>query len=77
MQVVADAERVGAGRERPHGGLLDADTAADRAHLERVGDHEPVEAELLAQQPGEDPAAQRGRQLVQRGDEQVRRSSPP
>ena len=33
--------------------LLDADAAADRAHLERVGDHEPVEAELVAQQPGQ------------------------
>ena len=47
----AEAERVGAGRERPHGALLDADRGADRAHLERVGDHDPVEAELVAQQP--------------------------
>ena len=72
VQVVADAERVRAGRERLHRGLLDADAAADRAHLERVRDHEPVEPQLLAQEPGQNPAAQRGGQLVQTEDEQVR-----
>ena len=48
-----------------------------RAHLDRVGDQQPVEAELPAQQPGQDaPAERRGHRRVQRGDEQVRRTSP-
>ena len=37
--------------EGPDGALLDADRVRHGAHLERVGDHEPVEAELVAQQP--------------------------
>ena len=77
VQVVADAERVDAGRERLNAGLLHSHAAADRAHLERVGDHEPVEAELLAQEPGDDPAAQRGRQLVESRGRPGVPSSPP
>ena len=77
VQVVADAERVGAGLERAHRALLDADAGADRAHLERVGDHEPVEAELLAQQPGQDPSAQRRRQRRRARARAGARSSPP
>ena len=72
MEIVADAERVGAGRERAYGALLDSDAGADRTHLQRVGDHEPAEAELLAQQPGQDPAAQGRGRVVERRDEQVR-----
>ena len=37
--------------ERPHGAFLDADRVRHRAHLERVRDDEPVEAELGAEQP--------------------------
>ena len=50
---------------------------ADRTHLERVGDHEPAEAELLAKQPGQDPADSAWparRRARERGGA---RSSPP
>ena len=71
VHVVADAERVGARSQRAHGALLDADAGTDRAHLERVRDHEPVEAELLAKEPGQDPRAERRRSLVERGHDEM------
>ena len=55
-EIVADAERVDAGLERAHRRFLDADGRADRLHLERVGEHEPVEAELVAEQALHDRA---------------------
>ena len=64
VEVVAEAERVDARGERPHRALLDADAAGDRAHVERVADDEPVEAELVAQQPADDPGSDRRRLVV-------------
>ena len=77
VQVVADAERVRAGGDRAHRSLLDAHAVGDRAHLERVRDHEPVEPELVAQQPREDPPAQRRRHVVRARGRAGARSSPP
>jgi hypothetical protein len=45
-----EAERVGPRGERAHGRLLETAEVADGAHLERVRDHDAVEAELVAQQ---------------------------
>ena len=39
LEVVAEEQRVGAGGERLHRALLDADRGAEALHLERVGDH--------------------------------------
>ena len=61
-EVVADQERVDPRRERQHRASLDADVVADRLHLERVGDHEPVVAELVAEQARDDRRAEGGRQ---------------
>ena len=65
VQLGADAERVRAGRERLHRALLDADARREALHLERVGDHDAVEAELLAQQAEHDRAHRR-RPVVER-----------
>jgi hypothetical protein len=70
--VAAHADRVGAGGEGPHGRALQAVRPAYRLHLDAVRDDQAVEAELLAEQPGEDPRAERGGQLrVVRGHHQV------
>ncbi len=61
-EVVADQERVDAGGDRQHGASLDPVGLADGLHLERVGDHQPVVAELAAEQSREDRRAQRGGQ---------------
>ena len=53
-EVVADQQRVDARRDREHRAARDAVGRADGLHLERVGDHEPVVAELAAQQAGDD-----------------------
>ena len=58
--VGAETERVRAGRERDDGGVLDAERPANRLHFERVGDHEPVEAEPFSKQTGKDARADRG-----------------
>src|SRR5262249_16641154 len=52
---------------------LDAVGLADGVHLERVGDHEPVVPKATPEQAGDDGAAQRRRQVVERGDEDVSR----
>ena len=49
-QVGAEAERVCAGRQRAHGRALDSLGPAGALHLECVGHHDAVEAELGAQQ---------------------------
>ena len=58
VQVVAEPERVRAGDQRADGCFLDAVGRADGGHLERVGDDQAVEAELAAQQPGQDRLAE-------------------
>ena len=73
VEVVAEAERVGSGGESQDGGFRHSPRPADPLHLERVGEDQPVEAELAAQEAGEDrPADRRGR-VVERGHEQVAR----
>ena len=72
VQIVADAERVGARGDRAHGRLLDADEVGHRAHLQCVADHEPVVAELAAQEPRDDRRAQCCRLVVERGNDEVR-----
>ena len=71
LQVMADQERVDTGGERQHGAPLDTDGVADRLHLERIRDHEPVEAELAAQQALHDRPTQRRGRVVERGDPHV------
>ena len=73
VQVVADAERVGAGRDRTNGRLLDAHQVGDGAHLEGIADHESVVPELAAQESGDDRPAERRRLGVQSGNDEVRR----
>ena len=63
----AEAERVGAGRQRAHGRALDSLGPAGALHLERVGHHDAVEAELRAQQL--DHGRVPGRRLVAEGAE--------
>ena len=46
-----DAEQVGAGDEREHGGLRDAATGRGAGHVEGVADDHAVVAEPVAQQP--------------------------
>ncbi len=73
LQAAADADGVGAGRDGPHGAGRDAVGAGDGAHLDAVGDDQPVEAQLLAEQPGEDALRHGGRQLgVVRVEQDVR-----
>ena len=73
VQVVAEAERVGSGGESQDGGFRHSQRPADPLHLERVGDDQPVEAELAAQQAREDRPADRRRRVVEPGHEQVAR----
>ena len=68
----AEAEGIGAGAERADGGFLDADGCADRAHLERVRDRHPAEAELLSQELLQNARAERRRLVVERQDAHVR-----
>ncbi len=72
-EVVADAERVDARLERTDGRLLDADGRADGLHLERVGEHEPVEPERLSEQTLHDASAEGRRCVVERGNAHMRR----
>ena len=71
VQVVAEPERVRAGDQRADGRFLDAVGRADGGHLERVGDDQTVEAELAAQQSGQDRLAEARRRVVQVGHEQM------
>ena len=71
VQVVAEPERIRAGNQRANGRFLDAVGRADGGHLERVGDDQPVEAELAAQQSGQDRLAEARRRVVQVGHEQM------
>jgi hypothetical protein len=66
-QVVSRLRRA---QDRPrHAVMFD-----DRAHLHVIRDHQPVEAQLLAQELADDGTRKRGRQLrVQPFDEHVRR----
>ena len=66
-------QRVDAGGERQHGAVARRRRLAQRLHLERVGDHEPVVAELVAQQPRAIARAQGRGRVVERGHEDVRR----
>ena len=59
--------------ESLNGALLHPHRLADGLHLERVGDDRPREPELVAQQPGELGAAERGRHVVDRRDDEVGR----
>ena len=61
----AEAQRVSAGLECANGALLHTDRRADRAHLERVGDDEAGEAELVTQEPTDRGPAQRCGCIVQ------------
>ena len=61
---MADAEGIDTGRERSHGGGLDPDRGRDGLHLERVGHHDAVEAELLAQEALHERGVDGRRQLV-------------
>ena len=74
---MADAQRVDARFERAYRGLLDSECRADRLHLERVGQYQPVEAELLAQQTLHDARAERGGRVVESGDAHVRGHDRP
>ena len=73
VDVVPEAERVGAREQRLHGALLHPHGRAHRLHLERVGDDRAGEPELVAQQPGELGAAERCRHVVDRRDDEVGR----
>jgi len=68
-----EAERVDTGCDRLHRSLLDADGGAQCAHLECVADDEAAEAELLAQEAGEELARDRRRRLAEAGDDDVGR----
>ena len=59
--------------ERLDGALLHPHGRAHGLHLERVGDDRAGESELVAQQPGELGAAERGRHVVDRRDDEVGR----
>ena len=65
-------QRVDAGGERQHGAALDADGVADGLHLERVGDHEPVVAELVAKQARTTAGLSVAGSVVERRDQHVR-----
>jgi hypothetical protein len=55
---------VGSGFERAHRGVARAESVDDRAHSQRVGDHQALEAELIAQQAGENRGRKRRRQFL-------------
>ncbi|CAM5625059.1 Vitamin B12 import system permease protein BtuC [Streptomyces fumanus] len=57
----ADAHRVHPGGDGPYRRPADAVPAGDRAHLDGVADHQPVEAQLAPEQVLEDARAERGR----------------
>ncbi len=67
----AEAERVGPRGESTNGAFLEPHRVADGAHLERVGDHEPGEGQLGAEQ-ADQHGAQRRRLVVERGKPDVR-----
>ena len=46
---VADAQHVASGTQRCHRASSPADAARDRAHVERIAEHHPVEAQVGAQ----------------------------
>ena len=71
-EVVPEAQRVGAGLDRPNRPLFHTGRRADRAHLERVRHDQPVVPEVLAEQAVQDLAAHRRRDVAQRADDDVR-----
>ncbi len=72
-EIVADAERVDARVEREHRRSSTPTVALTRLHLERVGHHDAVEAELPAQQALDDRLAQRRGRVAERRHADVRR----
>ena len=71
-QSAADAQRVAARSQGENSSFGDAATIAQAAHLEPVGYGETLEAELIAQQAGHDPGADRRGQVVECGGHDVR-----
>lgn len=72
-QTPADADRVGAGGDGEDAAAFDAVDRGDGLHLHAVGDDEPVVAEFLAEQTGEDAPGEGGREVgIQRRDQDVR-----
>ena len=67
-----EAERVRAGLDCPYRPLLHPHGVGDRAHLERIRHHQPVVAELLAEEPVQDLSAHRRRGLAEPSDDDVR-----
>ncbi|OBQ38508.1 MAG: hypothetical protein AN484_24185 [Aphanizomenon flos-aquae WA102] len=67
--VVILQDQVVSGGDGPDGGFLDAVVVLDGLHREAVGDDDALEAELFAQQAGDDLARERGGDLfrIQRG----------
>ncbi len=63
-EVVPHTQRIDPGPERPHSGRLDPDGLRHRLHLERIGHHDSVEPELVAQQPLHERRVDRRRQFV-------------
>lgn len=72
-RVDTDTEQAAAGRDRPHGGLGNANFAARALHVERVAHDDAFETEFVAQQTLQDCRA-RGRRMcgVDLGEQNVR-----
>ena len=70
-KIVAEAQQVRAGLQSKDGSFLLPDRAADRAHLQGVGDDDAVEAELAPEEIRDHRTAEGARRLVEPGHANV------